>query len=223
MAPHAIVFDLLTALLDSWSLWAEAANNDRKASYRWRTRYLELTFGCGAYRSYEDLVYESAKDAGLPASAPKALIHNWDQMRPWPETKQVLLQLKEKGYRLGVVSNCSAELGRRAVALCGVEFDAFVTAEEAGFYKPHPKAYGTILSALGVEPRDALFVAGSNGDVVGAAAAGMDVVWHNQIGLPRLPGSKPRLEGSSLHVVLDHLRQVESTPSSSTSSRSSRL
>ncbi|KAE8369950.1 HAD-like domain-containing protein [Aspergillus caelatus] len=222
MAPHVIVFDLLTALLDSWSLWAEAANNDRKASYRWRTRYLELTFGCGAYRPYEDLVYESAKDAGLPDSVPKALIENWDQMRPWPETKDVLLRLKEKGYRLGVVSNCSVELGRRAVALCGVDFDAFVTAEEAGFYKPHPKAYGTILSALGVQPSDALFVAGSNGDVVGAAVAGMDVVWHNQIGLPRLPGSKPRLEGRSLHVVLDHLSQVEST--SITSSRpSSRL
>ncbi|KAE8165444.1 HAD-like domain-containing protein [Aspergillus tamarii] len=219
MAPRVIVFDLLTALLDSWSLWAEAANNDRKASYRWRTRYLELTFGCGTYRPYEDLVYESAKDAGLSDSAPKALIENWDQMRPWPETKDVLLRLKEKGYRLGVVSNCSVELGRRAVALCGVEFDAFVTAEEAGFYKPHPKAYGTILSALGVQPSDALFVAGSNGDVVGAAAAGMDVVWHNQIGLPRLPGSKPRLEGRSLHVVLDHLSQVESILS--TSSRSS--
>ncbi|KAE8350317.1 HAD-like domain-containing protein [Aspergillus coremiiformis] len=220
MAPRAIVFDLLTALLDSWGLWAKAADNDRKASYQWRTRYLELTFSCGAYRPYDDLVYESARDVGLPDSVPQALINKWDQMRPWPETRDVLRQLKEKGYRLGVVSNCSHELGRQAVALCGVEFDAFVTAEEAGFYKPHPKAYATILSALGVEPKDALFIAGSNGDVVGAAEAGMDVVWHNRVGLPTLSGSRPCLEGRSLEVVLEYLSQAEGTPSSRTSSQS---
>ncbi|KAE8391746.1 HAD-like domain-containing protein [Aspergillus alliaceus] len=221
MGPRAIIFDLLTALLDSWSLWAEAANNN-EASYRWRTRYLELTFGCGAYRPYEDLVYESARDVGLPESVPKALLANWDRLKPWPEVKEVLQQLKEKGYQLGVVSNCSIELGRRAAALCGIEFDAVVTAEEAGFYKPRPEAYAKIRSALGVEAKDALFVAGSNGDVVGAAKAGMDVVWHNRIGLPALPGSRPSLEGRSLRIVLEYLRRVESS-SSGANRASSRL
>ncbi|KAF7596969.1 hypothetical protein BBP40_011335 [Aspergillus hancockii] len=211
MAPRVVVFDLLTALLDSWSLWAEAADNDRKAALNWRKRYLELTFGCGPYRPYEDLVYESARDVGLPDSVPKALITNWDQLRPWPEAKDVLLKLGKKGYRLASVTNCSRDLGRRAAAVCGVEFDGFITAEEAGFYKPHPKAYGSILSALRVEPRDVLFVAGSNGDVVGAAEAGMDVVWHNRVGLSALSGSRPCPEGRSLQIVLDYLKQVEST------------
>ena len=35
----------------------------------WRKRYLDLTYGCGAYVDYESLVEQSAKDVGLSASA----------------------------------------------------------------------------------------------------------------------------------------------------------
>jgi len=53
----------------------------------------------------------------------------------------------------------------------GFEFDAVVTAEEAGFYKPHPAAYAKVLEVLGVGAEEVLFVAGSAADVPGAAAA----------------------------------------------------
>lgn len=202
MTIRAIVFDLLTALVDSWTLWNIAANNDPEQGKKWRSRYLELTFGCGEYKPYEELVRQSALDVGLSEKAPTTLIAEWDKLQPWPEVKHVLSQLKAKGYKLGVVSNCSIELGRRALSTCETSFDAFVTAEEAGFYKPHPNTYGDILSALGVSPEEALFVAGSNGDVVGAAAAGMQVVWHNRIGLRALPGSSPLVEASSLDGAL---------------------
>ena len=43
------------------------------------------------------------------------------------------------------------------------EFDTGVTAEEAGFYKPHPAAYAKVLEVLGVRAEEALFVAGSAG------------------------------------------------------------
>ncbi|KAJ6160392.1 2-deoxyglucose-6-phosphate phosphatase [Penicillium chermesinum] len=151
MAVKAVVFDLLTALLDSWTLWNAAANNDPEHGRRWRARYLELTFGCGAYKPYEELVRISAADVGLPEEAPAALIADWDQLQPWPEVKAVLSELRDKGYKLGVVSNCSIGLGRRALARCETDFDAFVTAEEVGFYKPHPNTYGAILAALGGE------------------------------------------------------------------------
>jgi hypothetical protein len=47
-----------------------------------------------------------------------------------------------------------------------------------------------------------LFVAGSSGDVVGAAAAGMKVVWNNHIGLEPITGGNPLREGKSLDEVL---------------------
>ncbi|KAL1981413.1 hypothetical protein VTN96DRAFT_2673 [Rasamsonia emersonii] len=202
MSPRVIVFDLLTALLDSWSLWNAAAGDDT-AGRRWRTRYLEITFGSGAYQPYERLVEQSASETGLSSAAAATLLASWDQLQPWPEVPEVLESLKARGYRIAVVTNCSSQLGHRAAVRCGVPFDAVVTAEESGFYKPHPKAYQAILDALGVtDPSDALFVAGSNGDVTGAAAAGMPVVWHNRVGLPMLPGSAPLVEGQSLRQVL---------------------
>jgi hypothetical protein len=44
----AVLFDLLTALLDSWALWTEVAG-DPRAARRWRERYLALTFTTGRY------------------------------------------------------------------------------------------------------------------------------------------------------------------------------
>jgi 2-haloacid dehalogenase len=199
---NAVVFDLLTALLDSWSVWDRAADSEI-LGWRWRTRYLELTYGCGAYRPYEDLVAEAAADAGLPSTAAAALRANWDTLAPWPEVPHVLARLRTRGLRLGVVTNCSTELGLRAAARCGISFDAVVTAEEVGFYKPRPEPYHAILAALTVSADRALFVAGSSADVAGAARVGMPVVWHNRVGLPARPGPKPLREAVTLDAILE--------------------
>jgi len=198
--PKVIIFDLLTALLDSWSLWNSSCGSSENG-HTWRARYLDLTFSCGSYKPYDDLVKQSARDVGLSPKVSENLLRDWDNLEPWPEVGSVLKRLKEKGYRLGVVTNCSTELGTRAAARAG-NFDVVVTAEEAGFYKPHPKAYGAALKAMGVSPKEALFVAGSSGDVVGAAEAGMRVVWNNHVGLEAKPGSNPLREGKSLDEAL---------------------
>jgi 2-haloacid dehalogenase len=124
-------------------------------------------------------------------------------LNPWPEVPGVLASLRARGLRLGVATNCSIELGRRAAARCRVPFDAVVTAEEAGFYKPHPEPYRAVLAALQVRAEDALFVAGSSADVGGAARAGMRVVWHNRIGMSGRPGPAPLREAISLDEALD--------------------
>lgn len=202
--PKAIVFDLLTALLDSWSTW-DAAAGGAVAGRRWRARYLELTYGCGAYRPYEDLVAEAARDAGLPVTAPAALRAAWDNLAPWPEVPAVLAGLRARGLRLGIITNCSIELGRRAATRCGVPFDAVVTSEEAGFYKPRPEAYRAVLAALYLPSAETLFVAGSSADVPGAAGVGMPVVWHNRIGLAARPGAVPLREARTLDAALQGL------------------
>ncbi len=202
--PKAVVFDLLTALLDSWSAWDAAAGSET-AGRRWRARYLELTYGCGAYRPYEDLVAEAAYDAGLPISAPAALRAAWDGLAPWPEVPTVLAGLRARGLRLGIITNCSIELGRRAASRCGVPFDAVVTSEEAGFYKPRPEAYLAVLAALDLPAAETLFVAGSSADVPGAAGVGMPVVWHNRVGLAARPGAMPLREARTLDAALQGL------------------
>jgi 2-haloacid dehalogenase len=75
--PRAIIFDLLTALLDSCCVWNRAAGSE-SLGRRWRARYLELTYGCGAYKPSDELVAEAAADSGLPSTAAAALRANWD-------------------------------------------------------------------------------------------------------------------------------------------------
>ncbi len=200
-AVTAVIFDLLTALIDSWSLWDAVAGGEA-AGRRWRAQYLDRTFGCGPYRPYETLVAEAARAAGLPDSVSAALRARWDELAPWPEAPEVIAALRAKTIKLGVVTNCSIDLGRRAASRFGDCFDAVVTAEEAGFYKPRSETYAAGLAALGAPPEETLFVAGSSGDVGGAANAGMRVVWHNRVGLEPKPGPAPLREARTLDSAL---------------------
>ncbi|KAJ5261103.1 hypothetical protein N7478_011698 [Penicillium angulare] len=193
--PKVIIFDLLTALLDSWTLWDASTPSGTATQGRpWRARYLEVTFGQGTYVPYEQLVHQAANDVGLPDSAPTKLLENWINLQPWPEVPRVLKQLRLQGYMLGVVTNCSIYLGRLACSRAG-QFDAVVTAGESGFYKPAREAYQAILTAMDVEAEDVLFVAGSAGDVEGATNVGMKVVWHNRVGLAKKGDAVPLKEG----------------------------
>ncbi len=175
--PKVILFDLLSALLDSWSLWDDIAGGEGPGR-RWRMEYLKRTYATGAYVPYLDLVADSAEAVGLSRALAGELEARWDELAPWPGAGSVLRGLA-RDRPLGVVTNCSEVLGRRAAALLGAPFSAVVTAESAGFYKPHSRIYMAGVEALHARPDEVLFVAGSPFDVVGAHAAGLPVVWHN--------------------------------------------
>ncbi len=204
-SPEAVVFDLLTALLDSWSLWNRAAGS-AEGGLRWRKAYLTLTYGCGAYRPYEDLVREAATEADIPLTAADALTAHWNTLQPWPEVSRVLGGLSARGIRLGVVTNCSTILGRRAADRVGVPFSVVVTSEETGYYKPHPQPYRAALDRLGADPARTLFVAGSPADIPGAAGVGMPVFWHNRAGLPFVTDTaRPLLIADTLDPLVELL------------------
>ena len=133
--PKIIIFDLLTALLDSWTAWNAAAGSE-DTGLRWRLRYLDITFECGEYQPYEQQIATAAREAGLPQTAADALIQDYGQIKPWPEVPRVLQKLRERGYALGVITNCSRNLGHLAASSCEVPFDAVLTAEEGQSFLP---------------------------------------------------------------------------------------
>jgi len=197
----AVLFDLLTALIDSWTLWNEVAGS-AEAGLRWRRRYLALTYQAGTYVPYEELVARAAVETGLAAGTAAALARRWDALPPWPETHAVVAALARR-VPLGIVTNCSQRLGLIAAARAGGPFAAIVTAERVGYYKPRPETYRAALAALKVDPARTLFVAGSAADVPGARNAGMTVYWHNRIGLKPLDDAVPDFTDTSLHRLLD--------------------
>jgi 2-haloacid dehalogenase len=183
---EAVLFDLLTALVDSWSLWNSVAGGET-AGRQWRAAYLRRTYGAGAYRPYETLVAKAATEVGLDLRLADDLAARYAELRPWPGVAVELTLLAGAGIKLGVATNCSEMLGRVAEGCVGVGFDVFVTAERAGFYKPDPAPYRLALSELAVAPERCLFVAGSTYDLVGASRVGLDIWWHDRIGMAKPP------------------------------------
>ena len=198
----AVLFDLLTALIDSWSLW-NAVAGDADAGRRWRAAYLRNTYETGAYRPYETLVAEAASEVGLDRRLAGALADRYGELEPWPDVVPILGGLAAAGLKLGIVTNCSRRLGRIAAGRIDVAFACVVTAEDAGCYKPDPRAYSLALDQLGVAPGRCLFVAGSDYDLIGTAQVGIATYWHDRVGM-----AAPR----SLPAPLAHERGLAALP-----------
>lgn len=202
--PRAVLFDLLTALLDSWSIWNAAAGSDT-AGRIWRTEYLRLTYGCGAYQPYEQLVRDAARNTDMQQGAADRLDAAWPTLPAWSGASELLHTLAPH-CKLAVVTNCSVKLGRQAADRLGIAWDVVITSEEAGYYKPDPRPYQMALDQLGVQPSEAAFVAGSGYDLFGTAKVGLRTYWHNRVGLPRPEGAPlAEVESATLDAALPWL------------------
>ncbi|HYG45909.1 MAG TPA: HAD family hydrolase, partial [Bordetella sp.] len=130
----------------------------------------------------------------------------WHTLPCWSGARELLLALRPH-CKLAVVTNCSRRLGHQAAALLGIEWDAVVTAEEAGYYKPDPRPYRMALDRLGVEAADAAFIAGSGYDLFGTSRAGLRTYWHNRVGLALPQGAPaPELQSPTLDAALPWLQ-----------------
>ena len=124
--------------------------------------------------------------AGVPAYRTEelkaALLELHQRAHLWgatePGTGDALARLKRAGVRLAVVSNSD---GRAATALAAGglldEFEFVIDSGEVGVEKPDPRIFQIALDRLGVSAAEALYVGDLyEVDVVGARAAGLDVV-----------------------------------------------
>ena len=187
--------------MDSQPLWSAVAG-DEPTGTRWRAESSRLAYSAGRYRPFAETIEEAAQLAGVPPTRAADLLRGMgERLRPWREAPEVLGRLGEH-VRIGVVTNCSEELGQRAAGRVGIEFDTVVTAETAGAYKPQPEPYRLALERLSVQSSRALFVAGSPPDIAGARRAGMDVCWHNRRRLPLGDREPPLAEVESLEPLL---------------------
>lgn len=98
-------------------------------------------------------------------------------LSPLPGAPEALAELRESGYRIGLVSDCSPE-----VPLVWPEtelaplIDAPMFSCRAGFRKPDPRIYALACEGLGVRPEECLYVGdGSGRELSGALAVGMRV------------------------------------------------
>jgi 2-haloacid dehalogenase len=114
----------------------------------------------------------------------------------FPEVPEVLIRIKAAGLPTAILSNGSPAMLDAAVKGAGLEdlFDAVLSVEEAGVYKPHPKVYRLAVDRFGVPATSIAFQSANAWDAHAASAFGMQVVWCNRYGQrrERLPGAPDR-------------------------------
>jgi len=165
---YELPLDVLDAYLVRYDGVEHAAHSVSEESYEaWvRSRLCDLTSACRVDPADTDTVIDAlrASDAG--------------RMTAYLDSASTLCQLRQAGMAIGVCSNWGWDLEAflRQVGLAEL-IDAAVTSARAGARKPHPRIYAHSCQALGVDPRDVVFVGDSwDPDVRGPKEAGMSAV-----------------------------------------------
>jgi putative hydrolase of the HAD superfamily len=163
---------------------ARLANVDQAAwAAAWRANVMERMLG--TLGGMEDEIRSMLR--GLGADPPAELVAELAELehRSWgrainlyPEALPTLGELRRRGYKLGLISNCSVQAGQVVHEIGLAELmDALVLSCEVGVAKPDPAIFLHACRELGVEPAEAMFVAdGAFGELDAARALGMATV-----------------------------------------------
>jgi len=189
VAIRAVVFDLFGTLIDDsppadyGRFLAETAKELRIApelfEAAWNrndvARYTSPVEECFAALCAELGVSDRARiDAALELRV--------DRLRallvPRPDAVATLHELRERGFRLGMISNATSELSRLwAESTFEPLFDAVLFSADERMMKPDRRLYERMAELLGVETEECLFVGdGAYRELQGAAEAGMTPV-----------------------------------------------
>jgi len=124
-------------------------------------------------------------------------------------TLDVLDTLRGAGYRLGLVSNASAETSESWPGSdLAARFDVAVFSCEAGVAKPDPRIYLTATTALGAQPANCYYVGdGADSELTGAAALGMSVIRTTQHS-----DSDPSWPGTTITSITDLVALLRAIP-----------
>ncbi|HXF49552.1 MAG TPA: HAD family hydrolase [Verrucomicrobiae bacterium] len=169
-----------------------------RAAYETTWQWLEQTWQTGQeivpseqLRLYLNLLFEDKTPNNLPepelltAYLEPILVHS---PFPMPGTRDVLLELKQRGWKLGLISNTGRTSGvylRRLLQKHGVFelFDTFSFSDEFGRRKPDLAIFEKTLEALGITPERSFHLGDSwQADVTGAQKAGLTPLWFCRIG-----------------------------------------
>ncbi|HSI57105.1 MAG TPA: haloacid dehalogenase type II [Ideonella sp.] len=214
----AVLFDAYGTLFDVYSVGLLAEQLFPGAGERlallWRDKQIEYTrlvSMSGTYQPFWALtrgaLQFSAEKLGLPLSPAleDRLMNQYRHLSAYPENAEVLQALRSRGIRAGILSNGDPEMLAVAVRSAGLSelLDPLLSVHGTGRFKTDPAAYAIGPAALGLAPREILFVSSNGCDAIGATWYGFTTLWVNRYGAPleRL-GTTPTHIGSSLRDVL---------------------
>ncbi len=189
----AIIFDAYGTLFDVNSAAEKCKDKigDKWESFAnyWRTTQLEYTWLRSLMKKYkdfcqitEDSLDKSMKAFKIDSSMRDELLDLYKILSTFPEVKEVLNNLKEKNYKLAILSNGTPALLNKLVKSNNLEsiFDDIFSVEEVGIYKPDSKVYDIPIKKYQIQKNEVVFLSANTWDVSGGGNYGYNSVWVNR-------------------------------------------
>ena len=189
----AIIFDAYGTLFDVNSAAEKCKDKigDKWESFAnyWRTTQLEYTWLRSLMKKYkdfcqitEDSLDKSMKAFKIDSSMRDELLDLYKILSTFPEVKEVLNNLKEKNYKLAILSNGTPALLNKLVKNNNLEsiFDDIFSVEEVGIYKPDSKVYDIPIKKYQIQKDEVVFLSANTWDVSGGGNYGYNSVWVNR-------------------------------------------
>jgi 2-haloacid dehalogenase len=204
----ACVFDAYGTLFDFPSAARACPDVPPEAVERlsalWRDKQLAYTWLRAAQGRHADFlqVTADALDFTLETLAltrstlRERLLDLYLRLVPFPEVPETLAQVRAAGLATAILSNGTPAMLAAAVGAAELNdlFDAVLSVEEVGAFKPDPRVYQLAVDRLGTPAASIAFVSSNGWDAHAASAFGMQVVWCNRYSQrrERLPGAPDR-------------------------------
>jgi len=164
------------------------------------------------HRSYKAVLVDGVVRAGVRTGVPisaddaQALPDSWSALRPFGDVEALLAELRQRGYRIGVLTNCDDDLFETTHRMFGAPFDLFVTAERVRGYKPAPWHFRAFELLTGASRGDWVHVACSwYHDIAPAQTLGIKRVWLDR----DRTGDNPSIASAHVHTVAETLRAID--------------
>ena len=188
-----IIFDAYGTLFDVNSAAEKCKEKigDKWESFAnyWRTTQLEYTWLRSLMKRHKDFweVTEDSLDKSMltfkiDPNMRSELLNLYKILNTFPEVKEVLKNLKEKKYKISILSNGTPDLLDGLVKSNNLEkmFDDIFSIEKVGIYKPDEKVYKMPIDKYKVTKNEIAFLSANTWDVSGAGNFGFNSIWVNR-------------------------------------------
>ncbi|MEK9775825.1 MAG: haloacid dehalogenase type II [Quisquiliibacterium sp.] len=195
----AIVFDAYGTLFDVHSVVSLGERffpgSGDALSQLWRQKQLEYSWLRAMSKRYKPF-WEITRDAlrfacerlglALDAQREADLMDQYARLSAFPENLQALRELKDSGFRLGILTNGNREMIDAAVRSAGMNglFEHVLSSDAVQTFKTMDQIYDLAPKAFGCSAREILFVSSNCWDAIGSRWYGFTSFWINRAGMP---------------------------------------
>ena len=189
----AIIFDAYGTLFDVNSAAEKCKDKigDKWEGFAnfWRTTQLEYTWLRSLMKRHkdfwqitEDSLDKSMKTYKIDPTMRNELLDLYKTLSPYEEVHEVLIKLKEKNFKLAILSNGTPSLLDELVKSNNLEnlFDDLFSIEQVGIYKPDSKVYDMPIKKYQIQKNEVYFLSANTWDVSGGGNYGYNSIWVNR-------------------------------------------